>query len=155
MLKVSKARCENIIFTLKEKVSKRTLCSSLIFTKTLFQEYLVPSAGFTCVKATKSDLQSSWQLGLPVQSSSSFHTLCQHYKLVCDIRQSSNSCFTKKTKAITLSLLLVPHPQSSIYSTHMLFSSDNGKSVILYKIMNRGLDLICSHSHDFVPCVIP
>ena len=56
MLKVSKARCGNIIFTLKEKVSKRSLCSSLIFTKTLFQEYLVPSAGFTCVKATKSDL---------------------------------------------------------------------------------------------------
>lgn len=156
MLKVSKARCGNIIFTLKEKISKRTLCSSLIFTKTLFQEYLVPSAGFTCVKATKSDLQSSWQLGLPVQSSSSFHTLCQQLQIgLWYLSYSSNSCFTKKTKAIRSSLHLVPHPHSSVYSTHILFSSDNGKSVILYKIMNRGLDLLCSHSHDFVPCVIP
>ena len=143
------ARCGNIIFTLKEKVSKCTLCSSLIFTKALFQEYLVPSAGCTRVKATEPGLQPPWPLGLPVQSSSS----CQ--QLPIGLSYSSNSCFTKKTKAIRFSLLLVPHPQSSIYSTHILFSSDNGKSVILYKIMKCGLDLICSHSHDFVPCVIP
>lgn len=46
----------------------------------------------------------------------------------------SGSCFTEETEATGLSLLLALHPPSSTYSSHIRFSSDNWKNVILYKI---------------------